>query len=129
MKNRTFLIEVTGVGTHLQCVSHMQQRAAPGSLAVTEKQAGGDEMDINGYLKCDFIAALLAAGFSVPRCPVFLSPTCSVAVLWIGIGQVFSKGSGCSVETEQLWRFVKHSTHKHSGQLPFFYLFRGLNTL
>lgn len=29
-----------------------------------------------------------------------MPPTCSVAVLWIGIGQVFSKCSGCSVETQ-----------------------------
>lgn len=33
---------------------------------------------------------------------VCVSPTCSVAVLWIGIGQVFSKCSGCSVETQQV---------------------------
>lgn len=34
-------------------------------------------------------------------------PTCSVAVLWIGAGQVFSKSSGCSVKTKQVHQLTR----------------------
>lgn len=34
------------------------------------------------------------------------SPTCSVAIVWIRVGQILSESSGCSVETQQVWQLT-----------------------
>lgn len=58
----------------------------------------------NKSLQCCFNVGLhWTPGLSVLQWyPVLMPPTCSVAVLWISIGQEFSESSGCSVETQQL---------------------------